>query len=129
MKSTDHTMVRLNIGALLLACLLSFLLGSSSAWAKTQKPDVISKTATVELNKEGLQAKIEAINSRQGLDEALKSKILSIYQAAQDNLSNSEDYKARTIDFNVAIKDAPEQTKKQQKDIEQITVKIAKQKA
>ncbi len=125
MKSTDHTIVGLNVSALLLACLLSFLLGSSSAWAK----DVISKTATVELNKEGLQAKIEAINSRQGLDEALKSKILSVYQAAQDNLNNSENYKARAIDFNVAIKEAPEQTKKQQKDIEQITVKIAKQKA
>jgi len=129
MKSTDHTIVGLNISALLLGCLLLFLLGSSSAWAKSPKPDVISKNATVELNKEGLQAKIEAINSRQGLDETLKSKILSVYQAAQDNLNNSESYKARAIDFNVAIKDAPEQTKKQQKDIEQITIKIAKQKA
>ena len=128
MKSTDHIIVRLNISAILLACLLSFLLGSSSAWAKTQKPDAVSKNATLELNKEGLQAKIETINSRQGLDETLKSKILSVYQTALDNLSNSEDYKARAIDFNLAIKQAPEQTKKRQKEIEQITVKIAKQK-
>ena len=128
MKSTDHTIVRLNISAILLACLLSFLLGSSSAWAKTQKPDAVSKNSTLELNNEGLQAKIEAINSRQGLDEAIKSKILSVYQAALDNLSNSEDYKARAIAFNLAIKQAPEKTKKRQKEIEQITVKIAKQK-
>ena len=81
MKSTDHTIVRLNISAILLACLLSFLLGSSSAWAKTQKPDAVSKNSTLELNNEGLQAKIEAINSRQGLDEAIKSKILSFFSS------------------------------------------------
>ncbi|MEY3787636.1 MAG: hypothetical protein RLZ75_1843, partial [Pseudomonadota bacterium] len=104
MKSTNHSIVRVNISALLIFFLLSLLQVSSTAWAKSQKPDVISKTATIELNKEGLQTKIDAINSRQGLDEALKSKILSVYQAAQDNLNNSENYKARAIDFNVAIK-------------------------
>ena len=128
MKSIDYSIVRVNISALLLLCLLSFLLGSTSAGAKTQKSDVISNNITFELNKEGLQAKIEAINSRQGLDETLKSKILSVYHSSQDNLSNSENYKARVNDFNLAIKQAPEQTKKRLKEIEQITVKIAKQK-
>jgi len=128
MKSIDYSIVRVNISALLLLCLLSFLLGSTPASAKTQKSDVISKNITFELNKEGLQAKIEAINSRQGLDETLKSKILSVYHSSQDNLSNSENYKARVNDFNLAIKQAPEQTKKRLKEIEQITVKIAKQK-
>ena len=128
MKSTDHSIVRVNISILLLACMLSFLLGSSPAWAKTQKPDAISKNASLELNKDGLQAKIEAINSRQGLDEALKAKLLSVYQAALDNLSNSESYSARSNDFNLAIKLAPELTKKRLKEIEQTTVKIAKQK-
>ena len=128
MKSTDHSIIRASFSALLVLFLFSFLLGSSTAWAKTQKPDAISKNATFELNKEGLQTKIEAINSRQGLDEALKSKLLSVYQAALDNLSNSADYTARTNDFNLAIKQAPEYTKKRLKDIEQITAKIAKQK-
>ena len=128
MKSTDHSIVRTSFSALLVLFLFSFLLGSSTAWAKTQKPDAISKNATFELNKEGLQTKIEAINSRQGLDEALKSKLLSVYQTALDNLSNSADYTARTNDFNLAIKQAPEYTKKRLKDIEQITAKIAKQK-
>lgn len=128
MKSTDHSIVRASFSALLVLFLFSFLLGSSTAWAKTQKPDAISKNATFELNKEGLQTKIEAINSRQGLDEALKSKLLSVYQTALDNLSNSADYTARTNDFNLAIKQAPEYTKKRLKDIEQITAKIAKQK-
>ena len=128
MKSTDHSIVRTSFSALLVLFLFSFLLGSFTAWAKTQKPDAISKNATFELNKEGLQTKIEAINSRQGLDEALKSKLLSVYQTALDNLSNSADYTARTNDFNLAIKQAPEYTKKRLKDIEQITAKIAKQK-
>lgn len=128
MKSTDHSFVRFNISALLVFFLFSFLLGISSAWAKTQKLDTITKSGASELNKEGLQAKIEVINSRQGLDEALKSKILSVYQAALDNLNNSEDYKARTNDYNLTIKLAPEQIKKRLKDIEQITAKIAKQK-
>ena len=128
MKSTDPSIVRININTLLFVCLFSFLLGSSSAWAKTQKPDAISKSATLELNKDGLQAKLEAINNRQGLDEALKAKLLSAYQAALDNLSNSNDYIARSNDFNLAIKQAPEQTKKRLKEIEQITAKIAKQK-
>jgi len=128
MKSTDHSIVRVSFSALLVLFLFSFLLGSSTAWAKTQKADAISKNATFELNKEGLQTKIEAINSRQGLDETLKSKLLSVYQAALDNLSNSANYTARTNDFNLAIKQAPEYTKKRLKDIEQITAKIAKQK-
>ena len=125
MKSTDHSIIRASFSALLVLFLFSFLLGSSTAWAKTQKPDAISKNATFELNKEGLQTKIEAINSRQGLDEALKSKLLSVYQTALDNLSNSADYTARTNDFNLAIKQAPEYTKKRLKDIEQKTAQIA----
>ena len=88
MKSIDPSLVRINISAFLLASFLSLMFASSVAWAKTKKPDVVSMNATLELNKEGLQAKIEAINSRQGLDETLKSKILSIYQAATDPYRN-----------------------------------------
>ena len=128
MKSIDHSLVRINFSAFLLASFLSLMFASSITWAKTKKPDVVSMNATLELNKEGLQAKIEAINTRQGLDEALKSKILSIYQAALDNLNNIEDYKIRANEFNLAIKQAPEHTRKRLKEIDQITVKIAKQK-
>ena len=128
MKSIDPSLVRINISAFLLASFLSLMFASSVAWAKTKKPDVVSMNATLELNKEGLQAKIEAINSRQGLDETLKSKILSIYQAALDNLNNIEDYKIRSNEFNLAIKQAPEHTRKRLKEIDQITIKIAKQK-
>ena len=112
----------------LLFLLLTLFLGSTEAWAKSAVPDTEQKNTTLEITKDTLQTKIEAINARQGLDETQKSKVLSIYQSAQDNLGNSENFKARTGDFNQAIKQAPEKTKKLQKEIEQMLLKVSKQK-
>ena len=53
---------------------------------------------------------------------------MSIYQSAQDNLGNSENFKTRIGDFNQALKQAPETTKKLQKEIEQTLLKVSKQK-
>ncbi|MEI6334754.1 MAG: hypothetical protein WCS87_09365 [Methylococcaceae bacterium] len=58
----------------------------ADAGAKTVAPDKGLENTTFEITKDSLQAKIEAINTREGLDDALKSKALSIYQSAQDNL-------------------------------------------
>ena len=85
-------------------------------------------SSAVEINKEIIKAKIDAINTRQGIDDALKSKMLSIYQSAQDNLNSSENYKTRIVDFNQAIKQTPEKNKKLQKDIDQTLLKVSKQK-
>ena len=109
----------------LLVILLTLFLGSAGAWAK---PDTGQKNTALDMTKDSLQAKIEAINTRQGLDEALKTKVLSIYQTAQDNLGNIERFKAQTIGFNQAIKEAPEKTKQLQKDIEQTLLTVSKQK-
>ena len=125
MKSFDLAAVYFKITLLL----LSLFLGSAQSWAKPAARETGQKNATLEVTKDSLQAKIEAINTRQGLDATLKSKLLSIYQSAQDNLGDSEDYKARAGDFNLAIKQAPEQTKRLQKEIEQTLVKVSKQKS
>lgn len=113
----------------LLFFLFVIALSPAGAWAKNTAPDFSeSKSATFETNKDTLKAKIEAINSREGIDEATKSKLLSIYQAAEDNLTNIEKFKAQTADFKAAIKQAPEQTKKLQKELEQALLKVSKQK-
>ena len=127
MKTIDLPVVYSKIYPLLFL-LLTLFFGSAEAWAKTVAPDTGQKSTTLEITKDTLQAKIEAINTRQGLDEALKSKVLSIYQSAQDNLGNSESFKARIGDFNQAVKQAPEKTKKLQKEIEQTLLKVSKQK-
>ncbi len=111
--------------SLLLVIFMTLFLGSAGVWAK---PDTGPKNTALDMTKDSLQAKIEAINTRQGLDEALKTKVLSIYQSAQDNLGNIERFKAQTIGFNQAIKEAPEKTKQLQKDIEQTLLTVSKQK-
>ena len=108
--------------------LLVIFFGPTETWAKTVVPDTKQKSTALEISKDTLQAKIEAINTRQGLDEALKSKVLSIYQSAQDNLGNIENFKARIGNFNQALKQAPETTKKLQKEVEQTLLKVSKQK-
>lgn len=105
----------------LLSCGLSVAVNAQSDPAKPQ-------SAREEITKETLQAKIDAINTRQGLDELSKAKLLKFYQSAQDNLGNLETFKARAADFKLSIKQAPDTTKKLQKEIEQAQAKPAKQK-
>jgi len=112
----------------LLFLLLIIALGSTGAWAKSATPGVGQKSVAFEINQGTLKAKIDAINTREGIDEATKSKLLSIYQAAEDNLSNIEKLNAQTADFKAALKQAPEQTKKLQKELEQTLLKVSKQK-
>ena len=127
MKPIDFPVAYSNIYPLLLLFLTLFL-GSTEALAKSPVSNTEQKNKTLEITKDTLQTKIDAINARQGLDEAQKSKVLSIYQSAQDNLNNSENFKARISDFNQAVKQAPEKTKKLQKEIEQTLLKVSRQK-
>ncbi|MDD2661198.1 MAG: mechanosensitive ion channel [Methylococcales bacterium] len=126
MKNIDFPVPYNRIYSLLL--LLTLFIGSTEGWAKPAEPDKSQKKTSLEFTKDALQAKIDATNTRQGLDDALKSKVLSIYQSAQDNLSNSENFKVRIANFTKSVKQAPEQTKKLQKEIEQTLLKISKQK-
>jgi potassium efflux system protein len=103
-----------------LYCLLLLLLASVNVFAETvdSKPDTQQQAAVLDITKDSLQAKIDALAERKGLDEALKSKLLALYQSAQDDLSNIVSFDERTTSFKNAIQQAPELSKKLQKDID-----------
>ncbi|MGZ8241190.1 MAG: mechanosensitive ion channel domain-containing protein, partial [Methylobacter sp.] len=111
----------------LLPVLLIIIFGSAGTWAATAATEKDQKNGMIE-TKDSMQTKIEAINARQGIDEATKSKILKVYQSAQDNLGNIEAFKVQATDFKKAIQQAPEKTKKLQKEIDQNQLKLTKQK-
>ncbi len=114
----------------LLVCLLVLLTVSpfNAGWAKTAPISKGKNISQPDITGDTIQSKIEAINVRKGLDEALKSKVLSIYQSAQDNLNNIDNFKNRINELNQAIKQTPDLLKLRQKDIEQTLAKLAKQK-
>ena len=72
MKIINFPVAQLKIH-LLLFLLLVVVLTSTGAWAKSTAPDAGQKSAPFEINKDTLKAKIDAINSREGIDEATKS--------------------------------------------------------
>jgi potassium-dependent mechanosensitive channel len=81
-----------------------------------------------EITQNTLKAKIDELNTKKGVDEETKSQLLSLYGSAQDYLAITEGYTAKTADFEAAIKEAPDKTKKLQKEIEQGQQKPGKQK-
>lgn len=111
-----------------LLILILLLCNETSSWAKSSTSTIDSELSKLDVTKEALKAKIAAFNARQGLDEAAKSKILSLYQAAEDNLNNLERFNAQAILFKASTNKAPDETKKLQKEIEQALAKASKQK-
>jgi len=99
---------------------LAILFGITTGWAEAQK------TEPSALSKDALQAKIEAISSRQGIDEAFKTKVLKYYQSAQDNLASIETYKNQEAIFKQASKQIPDKLKRLQKEIEQVQPSLDK---
>lgn len=88
----------------------------------------LNNSAALDTNKESLKSKIEAIKTRQGLDEAQKIKLLAAYQGAEDNLNTTDKLNAQAAEYTGAIKAAPEQTRKLLKEIELDQQKQPKQK-
>ena len=127
MIKPNYSMIYSRLSSLILLLLIVFC-NPLDVSAKTVVATSIQNSALTEITVKTLEAKIESINSRKGLDDPFKSKILSIYQSAQDNLSSNESYKAKTELFNQAIKTAPETIKQRLKDIDQLLTKIGKQK-
>jgi potassium efflux system protein len=105
----------------------ALLFGPIDVVAQNKAPGNTQKSIVSELSKDALQAKIESINARQGIDEAFKAKILKLYQSAQDHLNDTEGFKTQESTFRQAIKQAPEKIRKLQKEIEQIQPKPDKQ--
>ncbi len=92
------------------------------------EPTKPAKTAALDIAKDSLMAKIEAINARKDFDEKTKASVLKFYHSALDNLANLDTYKAKSADYKQAVKQAPDAIKHLQKDLEQLQQKLAKQK-
>lgn len=84
---------------------------------------VATPSTMLDITQASVQAKIDALTNRKDLDEALKSNVLAIYHSTQDQLSNIAAFNERTIAFKDAIEQAPDLTKKLQKDIEKASEK------
>jgi potassium efflux system protein len=120
MKITRLPVVSLKLQFLLIILLI---FQPVSHYAQAESADTGS---TSEITKEGLQAKIDALADRKGLDEVFKTKVLAIYQQAQDDLLNIASFNERSATFKTTIQQAPDLTKKLQKDIESASAKQAK---
>ncbi len=121
-------MLTLPLSALFRLIILLAVFSPAVALAKTSTTKVVADLSTLDVSKDALKSKIAAINARQGLDDATKSKMLSIYQSAEDNLNNAERFNALTQAFKAAPNKAPDETKRLQKEIEQALSKVGKQK-
>ncbi len=96
--------------------------------AAISKTEPGPKNGTATINKEVIDAKIESLNKRQGLDEALKASVIKLYQATEDNLAQIEKFTAQTAVYKAAILEAPAQNQKLQKELELLQLKLSKQK-
>ncbi len=76
---------------------------SFNVQAKSSSQSKPQNSITIEITKDSLQAKIEDISARQGIDEEIKSQVLSIYQSSQDNFTNRENFITRINDYSQAI--------------------------
>jgi potassium efflux system protein len=101
--------------------LLLMILCANTVFADTPEPppEAATYSAEQDITKDNLQAKIDALTARKGLDDALKSRLIAVYQSAQDELSNTKSFNERTTAFKNTIQQAPDLNKKLQKDIDQ----------
>ena len=106
MKKLNHSITHTELSHVVVLLVMLFCV-SDKVPAKTAVSTNIQNSDLIEITSKTLDAKIESINSRKGLDDPFKSKVLSIYQSAQDNLSSNESYKTKNELFNQAIKTAP----------------------
>ncbi len=96
------------------------------AWADLATTNASKDSASYDVTKDELQHKIDAITNHQKFDEAVKAKIIKLYHDAEDNLDTLEDYKTSTMRYQEARKNAPENIRKAQKDIERLQAKSDK---
>ena len=125
---SKHSMSNPHLSVGKLFCLLVWLFAAGLEPVQAEKiPASGMPGESSEITQNQIQAKIEALNTKQGTDEAIKVQVLPLYQSAQDNLADIQSFTAKTIEFEEAIKQAPEKTKKLQREIGQGQQKLAKQ--
>ena len=96
--------------------------------AQNQPASASSAAANVAISQSQIETKVAALKAMQGIAEAQKSQLLVSYQTAQENLINTASYVTKTAEYEAALKQAPEKTKKLQREIESVQQKLAKQK-
>ena len=115
----------------LLIIAVFLVLAPASLVSAQSKPAPIREPAASDefaISQAQLQTKIEAVKAQQGLDEPARNQILALYQSIQDNLNTIEGFNNKTAEYERAIKQAPERTKKLQLEFEQAQQKGTKQK-
>jgi potassium-dependent mechanosensitive channel len=80
------------------------------------------------LSQTQIKAKIDAITARQDLDTASKTQLLNLYQSTQEYLANIDVLAAKTVEFEAALKQAPDKIKKLQREINLGQQKLTRQK-
>lgn len=130
MKSLDSRAIVSSMAHNLLYLLLILCLGSSPAWAEkaASAAKTSQKNGSSSITQDALQTRIDALNARQDLDAAVKTKVLKLYQSTQDNLANTEGFNSQAAGFREAVGKAPDQTKKLQRDIGHLEQKLSRQK-
>lgn len=123
MSNTRLSMIKLIFLLMLLAT------GTVNAQAKKIAANSTSESTDPEITQNVIKAKIEALDAKKEIEAGVKAQLLALYQSAQDNLTNFESYNAKTVEFEGAIKQAPEKTKKLQREIQQTQQKLTKQKS
>ncbi|MGR9088733.1 MAG: mechanosensitive ion channel domain-containing protein, partial [Gammaproteobacteria bacterium] len=112
-----------------LPLLLLLFAGSADVWSKsTESGQRVKDKSTTAMTKKVLQTRIESLRTRQGLDEVQKNKLLSAYQAAEDNVKAIEKFNAQAAEYKKAIMEAPARTQKILREIELRQPKLEKQK-
>lgn len=110
------------IGLLIFTLLSSLMPQLVLAQSQTGKP------VTSEYDPENLRNKIEALTTREGIDEGVKAKTLKYYQSALDNLANTGEFNFRSENYQKALQQAPDRIKTLQNEIKQTQQKLEKQK-
>ena len=128
MKTNDCTSDYFNIHPWLFILLL-LIFCSTKIGAEPVTPDIRSKQAIFEITKSALNAKIELINANPNLDEAIKSKVLTLYQAVLVNIGNIESFRQRTSNFKQTLRPASETSNNLPKVISPTLLKSLQQKS
>ena len=108
---------------------LSMLLATGMVNAQSEKQPASSASENTGANvtQNLIKAKIEVLDTKKEIDTTVKTQLLTLYQSAQENLTNVETATAKTVEFEAAIKQAPEKTKKLRREIAQAQQKLTKQ--
>jgi len=102
------------------ALIFLLLMTPAPCWAKAQAITELKPSATELLyTQDTLKDKLKSLNDRQGIEEAIKSRMVKHYESAISNLGLIDAFNQRTAAFKRSIKEAPVETKRLQNEISQ----------